>query len=83
MISDHKPEKTSDTPKLKKTHQIRCGHCNKKIPLINFMCDCGNTFCIKHMHSFEHECHFDILKKTQKKIQLENPIVKSSTLNKI
>jgi hypothetical protein len=37
----------------------RCNYesCKKKIHLINFECSlCSKTFCLKHRHTFDHNC---------------------------
>ena len=52
----------------------RCGKCNKRLGINEFVCKCGGKFCITHLHSAEHECTYDyrmdntkILEKTNTK----------------
>lgn len=52
----------------------RCSNCNKKLKLINYPCNCNNTFCVKCRHPEDHNCTFDF--KSNGKKQLEKDLIK-------
>lgn len=43
----------------------RCHHCNSKLKIVNFTCECDNNFCIKCRLPESHKCTFD---RSDKKI---------------
>lgn len=62
---------------------IRCSFCNKKAGLFAFTCKCDDQkhFCSKHRN--DHNCTYDYHEEFKKQLLKENPVIKSSKLNKI
>ena len=61
-----------------KDKTIYCYVCNKKINLLNFECKCGNNYCINHKMPEKHNCLFNFIEYNKNKLNLENPIIKST-----
>ena len=65
--------------------KVRCAFCNKKGG-ITILCDCGNTYCMKHRQKFVHNCCLEnkniIENKTKEKL-IENMKCVSSKVEKI
>ena len=60
-----------------------CRICRRKLTLCDITCRCGETFCGKHRHSFQHGCTFDYKGENQKLLEKLNPIIKNSKITKI
>lgn len=39
-----------------KKEKKRCFHCNKKLKIIHFTCECNQLFCTKHRYKHDHNC---------------------------
>lgn len=75
----------------------RCFVCNKRLRLSYFECKCSKLFCASHrlpishkvnkvednQSSIGHCCDFDHKLQHREEIKRNNPIVKTSTLEKI
>ena len=67
---------------INKTKNInRCYFCNKKLKLIYYNCDCNNKFCEKHRYKHIHNCNN--VDKYKKILEMNNPKISPSKLNKI
>ena len=72
-------EEEPNNPPPKKT---RCQTCRKKVGLTSFACRCGGVFCSLHRYSDKHHCDFDYKALARVEIAKNNPVIKSSKLNK-
>lgn len=71
--AEEKPDKNLST----KSVSPHCAECNKKLGITNqLQCRCGNIYCMKHLHSFNHKCTFDYKKFHKEKLIKENPVIK-------
>ena len=54
----------------------KCGHCKKKLGIVNYECKCTNKhkFCSKCRLPESHNCEYDF--KADSKILLEKQLVK-------
>jgi hypothetical protein len=52
--------------------KIKCDHCKKKT-LYENVCKCKQTFCIKCISSFVHNCTFDYKQEKKNKLNDDNP----------
>ena len=52
--------------------KLRCFHCNKKLKVIYFTCECNHLFCNKHRYKHDHNCKL-INYKYIDKIKENNP----------
>ena len=82
------PKKSEDKNKNKnknknKTKKKRCHHCNHKLGLISFTCQCGHIFCVAHQSYHAHNCSYNRKAETQQTIKDKNPSVKPTTLEKM
>ena len=69
-----------ETPPVKNLSP-RCAHCNKKLGIANqFQCRCQNLYCIKHMHSFNHQCTFNYKQFHKEQLIKENPKIDKEKL---
>ena len=59
---------------------LKCFHCNKKLPLIHFNCRCQQTFCIQHLNPHSHNCPFDVKSAKQIEIIKNNPKLSSKVV---
>lgn len=75
-------QSTYEMKQEKKPSNI-CYLCNRKLGLIPFTCKCGNNYCARHRHSFDHNCTFDYIGEAREKIRKENPPVVGTKINKI
>ena len=46
----------------------KCWDCSKKIGIRGFKCRCNYSFCKKHRMPEEHNCGFDFLKESKRKL---------------
>ncbi|CAJ1422882.1 unnamed protein product [Effrenium voratum] len=55
----------------------RCGHCRRRISLVEstIRCRCGLAFCERHRAAESHECQFDWRQMQRDKVARENPKV--------
>ena len=79
-MTPHKLTKLYESHPNKKPEKIRCYHCSKKIPLIQFTCKCTKIFCVSHQSPHIHKCPYDYQTTIRKKIKETNPKVSPSTL---
>lgn len=70
--------------KIKK-RKVRCSFCNTKCDLMNFTCECGGKFCMKHRYTHMHNCTCKDAKINNVKKSLEdhNPKVSNDKVVKI
>ena len=61
----------------------RCGECNKKLKLIDYVCKCEIRFCIRHKHPENHTCNFDHKRKFKEQLKKDNPIIIGEKIRKI
>ena len=54
--------------------KTKCFHCNKKIGLVKYDCNCGKCFCSLCRYPEKHKCTFDFNKDFKNK--LENKLIK-------
>ena len=68
--------------KKKMPKKKTCDHpdCKKKIGLVKFPCKCGKTFCSLHRLAENHNCTFDYISEGRKKIENDNPVVKTEKI---
>lgn len=66
-------------------NEVRCAlpTCRKKLGLNQFECRCKHIYCIKHYHSFDHNCQFDHKKLYREKWEKENPRITKDKIEKI
>lgn len=55
---------------MKKTEQMKCEECGKKLGYMDFTCKCGKNFCNKHRYPEDHTCSFNF--KLSEKEKLKN-----------
>ena len=69
----------------KKTKKVRCHQCNVKCGMMSFNCECGHTFCSKHVTRVSHNCIKIEENNEKKKKEIENklPLTEFSKFEKI
>ena len=64
--------------------KIKCNECRKRLSLSNqFTCKCEKIFCSKHKYADMHSCSFDHKTEWKKIIEIKNPVVIISKIEKI
>jgi len=61
----------------------RCFICPRKVGLLGFRCRCNYIFCSRHRHADQHNCSFDYKAMNKAKLEVLNPQITSSKVEKI
>jgi len=67
---------------MKRTND-RCEMCKKILGLCDVTCKCGKTFCLKHRHSFNHNCTYDYKLEGRKEIEEKNPRIVADKITRM
>ena len=62
---------------------MRCYHCNKKIGVVEFDCNCNHKFCAKHRLPENHNCEFNHKKFERNKLEKKMVKVEANKIIKI
>jgi predicted nucleic acid binding AN1-type Zn finger protein len=63
--------------------KVKCDHCNKKLGLIVYTCECNHKFCSQHRYKHSHNCSLDSKSQAKKNIQKNNQKVVPSKVQTI
>ena len=80
---EEEPVEEKELPKPKK---IRCSYdtCNRKLPCAaQYSCKCGNMYCKYHRFITDHDCLFDYQQEHARKLEKDNPTIKSDKVDMI
>jgi hypothetical protein len=64
----------------KKRNQCAADGCKKKLGLIPFHCNCGESYCAKHREAEEHQCTFDYHAKQQEELVKKLPKIEADRI---
>lgn len=71
--------KTIELP-IRKT----CHLCKKRLKLASdYLCRCGNVFCVVHRFYDQHSCTYDYKNEEKKRLEKENPRVVKEKMGRI
>ncbi|CAG9321530.1 unnamed protein product [Blepharisma stoltei] len=79
-----KQAKTSVVKKISPQCDLsKCWLCQKRIKSLNFICQCGYSFCLQHRIPEVHNCTFDYRNHGKSRLSKENPRVVAEKFTRI